>query len=49
VLWLSWFRQDRCQEVLREGSFKEGELAAFRRWLGFRARAKVQGDVVSNG
>jgi superfamily II DNA or RNA helicase len=49
VLWLSWFRQDRCQEVLREGGFEGGELAAFGRWLGFRARAKVRGDVVSNG
>lgn len=49
VLWLSWFRQDRCREVLREGGFGGGELAAFGRWLGFRARAKVQGDVVSNG
>jgi hypothetical protein len=49
VLWLSWFHQDRCREVLREGGFDGGDLAAFGRWLGFRARAKVRGDVVSNG
>jgi superfamily II DNA or RNA helicase len=49
VLWLSWFQQGRCREVLREGGFEETDLAAFGRWLGFRARAKVRGDVVSNG
>jgi superfamily II DNA or RNA helicase len=49
VLWLSWFRADRCREVLREGGFAGDDLAGFGRWLGFRAQAKVQGDVVSNG
>jgi hypothetical protein len=48
VLWLSWFCAERCQEVLREGGFA-GDLAGFGRWLGLRAQAKVQGDVVSNG
>ena len=49
VLWLSWFRAERCQEVLREGGFVGDDLAGFGRWLGLRAQAKVQGDVVSNG
>lgn len=49
VLWLSWFRAERCQEVLRGGGFIGDDLAGFGRWLGLRAQAKVQGDVVSNG
>jgi hypothetical protein len=40
---VSWFHQDRCREVLHEGGFDGGELAAFGRWLG------GAGGVVSNG
>ncbi len=49
VLWLSWFHLARCQDVLREGGFAGENLEEFGRWLGLRAQAKVQGDVVSNG
>ena len=49
VLWLSWFRGERCQEVLREGGFTGDDIAGFGRWLGLRAQVKVQADVVSNG
>jgi superfamily II DNA helicase RecQ len=49
VLWLSWFDLAAAQSVLADGGFKGGNLAAYGKWLGLRARRKVQGAVVSNG
>jgi len=49
VLWLSWFDLSDTQGVLAEGGYQGGNIAAYRKWLGLRARQKVQGAVVSNG
>ena len=49
VLWLGWFYALYTQEVLSEGGYQGKNLAAYGRWLGLRARQKVQGAVVSNG
>jgi superfamily II DNA helicase RecQ len=49
VLWLGWFYAPHTQEVLSEGGYQGRNLAAYGRWLGLRARQKVQGAVVSNG
>ena len=49
LLWLSWFRLENCQDVLREGGFAGEDLEEFGGWLGLRAQAKAQGDIVSLG
>lgn len=49
VLWLSWFYAPQTQEVLREGGYQGANLVGYGKWLGLRARQKVQGVVVSNG
>jgi superfamily II DNA or RNA helicase len=49
ALWLSWFRLESCQDILKGGGFVGENLEEFGRWLGLRAQAKVQGDVISNG
>lgn len=49
VLWLSWFYAPQTQEVLSEGGDQGKDVVAYEKWLGLRARRKVQGVVVSNG
>lgn len=49
TVWLSWYHSTEGQAVLEEGDYQGKNIAAYRKWLGLRARAKVQGTVVSNG
>jgi hypothetical protein len=49
VLWLSWFDLSDTQSVLAKGGYKRGDIAAYKKWLGLRARQKVQGAMASNG
>jgi len=48
-LWLGWFAYPGAQEVLTGGGYSGQNIAAYQKWLGLRARQKVQGAIVSNG
>jgi hypothetical protein len=48
-LWLGWFTFPGAQEVFIRGGYSGQNIAAYQRWLGLRARRKVQGGIVSNG
>jgi superfamily II DNA helicase RecQ len=48
-LWLSWFSFPAAQAVMIRGGYSGLTMKAYGKWLGFRARQKVQGAVVSNG
>lgn len=46
---LSWYHVAGGQGVLAEGGFQGQNITKYQKWLGLRAREKVQGVVVSNG
>ncbi|KFX86057.1 hypothetical protein O988_09786, partial [Pseudogymnoascus sp. VKM F-3808] len=46
---LSWYHVAGGQGVLAEGGFQGQNISKYGKWLGLRAREKVQGVVVSNG
>lgn len=48
-LWLSWFSLPEAQAILIQGGYSGGDIGAYGKWLGLRARRKIQGAVVSNG
>ena len=48
-LWLGWFTFPGAQEVLIRGGYSGVNIAVYQKWLGLRARQKVQGGIVSNG